>query len=204
MPGECVAVVLAAGAGERMGGPKALLELDGAPLLQRHVERALALGCAHVAAIIAPEVHALLAPALSRFAAKLSLIAAHTDSQASSLARIVQALAHAHSSSPTFLITPVDVLPCSAATFRALHAALAPQLCAATPSFAGRGGHPVLVRAELLMPYRDAALAAYPPLRDVLARAGARRREVVVEDPAVVSDLDTYAEARALGLSVPW
>jgi CTP:molybdopterin cytidylyltransferase MocA len=189
-----------------MGGPKALLELDGAPLLERHIERALGLGSTHVAAIVTPELYALFAPALERLGTRLSLIAARTDSQASSLARLVQALARADAFSPlsTFLITPVDVLPCSAATYRALHAALAPEVCAATPRFSGRGGHPVLVRAELLQAYRDPALSEYPSLREVLGRAGARRREVVVDDPAVATDVDTSAQARALGLIVPW
>jgi CTP:molybdopterin cytidylyltransferase MocA len=189
-----------------MGGPKALLELDGQPLLRRHVERALALGCAQVWAIVAPELQAALAPMLTCFAERLRLIAARTDSQAASLACVVRELERsgAFATAATFLITPVDVMPCSAPTYRALHEALVPEACAATPTFAGRGGHPVLVRAELLQIYREGTLADYPPLRAVLAGVGARRRQVAVDEPAVVSDADTFAQARALGLNVPW
>ena len=39
------AVILAAGSGRRMGGPKALLRLDGSTLLQRAVRAAREAGC---------------------------------------------------------------------------------------------------------------------------------------------------------------
>lgn len=46
------ALILAAGAGRRMGGPKALLVLDGETLLRRTVRRALEAGCAPVFAVV--------------------------------------------------------------------------------------------------------------------------------------------------------
>ncbi len=48
------AVVLAAGAGRRMGGPKALLVVDGETLLRRAARAALAAGCAPVVAVVGP------------------------------------------------------------------------------------------------------------------------------------------------------
>jgi molybdenum cofactor cytidylyltransferase len=48
------AVILAAGAGRRMGGPKALLVVDGETLLRRVVRTALAAGCAPVVAVVGP------------------------------------------------------------------------------------------------------------------------------------------------------
>jgi CTP:molybdopterin cytidylyltransferase MocA len=53
----------------------------------------------------------------------------------------------------------------------------------------GRGGHPVVTRARVLMPL--AAEASPRPLREVLAALGDRRRRVEVDDPAVRTDLDT-------------
>jgi CTP:molybdopterin cytidylyltransferase MocA len=46
------AIVLAAGAGRRMGGPKALLRVGGETLLCRAVRAALAAGCAPVLAVV--------------------------------------------------------------------------------------------------------------------------------------------------------
>lgn len=48
------AVILAAGAGRRMGGPKALLVLNGETLLHRAARTALAAGCAPVMAVVGP------------------------------------------------------------------------------------------------------------------------------------------------------
>ena len=48
------AVILAAGAGRRMGGPKALLVVDGETLLRRAARAALAAGCAPVVAVVGP------------------------------------------------------------------------------------------------------------------------------------------------------
>jgi molybdenum cofactor cytidylyltransferase len=46
------AVILAAGAGRRMGGPKALLEFEGETLLHRMVRIALSAGCPTVVAVV--------------------------------------------------------------------------------------------------------------------------------------------------------
>lgn len=46
------ALILAAGAGRRMGGPKALLLLEGETLLRRTVRLALEAGCAPVFAVV--------------------------------------------------------------------------------------------------------------------------------------------------------
>lgn len=46
------ALILAAGSGRRMGGPKALLVLDGETLLQRTVRLAQAAGCTPVIAVV--------------------------------------------------------------------------------------------------------------------------------------------------------
>lgn len=48
------AVILAAGAGRRMGGPKALLLMDGETLLRRAARVALTAGCTPVVVVVGP------------------------------------------------------------------------------------------------------------------------------------------------------
>jgi len=50
--GAPVGIVLAAGAGRRMGGPKAILEFQGMPLVARAVRTAFAGGCGRVIAVL--------------------------------------------------------------------------------------------------------------------------------------------------------
>lgn len=206
MAASCHLLILAAGAGARMGGPKALLEQRGVPLLAAHVERAFALGVRSVSAIVRPEVESVVSPHLTPHGGRLSLLAARTDSQAGSLALLVRELARAgrFGLDDPFLITPVDVLPCVEATYRALCSALDRATLAATPTFQGRGGHPVLVRGELLSPCLQGSYESSPTLRDLLHAAAARRRRVAVDDASILLDLDRPDQAAACGLRLPW
>jgi CTP:molybdopterin cytidylyltransferase MocA len=200
-------LVLAAGEGRRMGAPKALLELAGEPLIRLHVQRALGFGCARALVIVRPALTTRIETLFAHppYRERVQVISARTSSQASSLAVLVRALAHADGLNRdlTLLVTPVDTLPCSVATYRALDAAMDDHTLAATPRFAARGGHPVMLRASLLEPYLHGPLDGCPPLRDLLADAGAQRTRVDVTDPCVVADADTPADARVLGLRLP-
>ena len=202
-----IALILAAGQSRRMGVPKALLELERVPLVRLHVERALALGCARALVIVRPELEVTVAQHLAcvRAGAAVQLVSAVTHSQASSLAVLVRKLASVEQAEPEsrLLITPVDALPCTDLTFRALCAALGDLTLAVTPRFAGRGGHPVLVRSALLAGHAHGPLDAALPLRVLLEQAGSRRLRVDVEDSSVVADLDTPADAGAVGLRAP-
>ncbi|NUQ79788.1 MAG: hypothetical protein HUU21_40310, partial [Polyangiaceae bacterium] len=68
------------------------------------------------------------------------------------------------------------------------------------PRAGGRAGHPVLVRAEALEPYRS---PSPPVLRDHLRSLGPRCVEVDVDDPAVRLDLNTPADVMGLLGSPP-
>ena len=46
------AIVLGAGEGRRMGGPKALLVIDGKPLICRHVERLREVECRSIVVVV--------------------------------------------------------------------------------------------------------------------------------------------------------
>ena len=174
-----IAIVLGAGRGERMGGPKALLVIDGEPLYLRHVRRARQGGCGDVILVTNREV-ALEVPAEPG----LRIVLSDEDETSGSLARGCAALDEA----AFILITPVDAVPASTRTIEILFEAIRNGAEAATPSFEGRGGHPVLCRRDVLTPYVGAR--PYPTLRDRLTSLGEKRVRIEVTDPHVTGDLD--------------
>lgn len=169
-----------------MGGPKALVHVGGRALLERHLERLHASGCTSVTAVVRPADADVARAIARRLPFDVTLVAAATPSQAASLASAIGQLVL--EDGDVVAITPVDLLPPRPATVRALAAALASaSALAATPSFRGQGGHPALVRPEVLAPY---VRGEPPPLRDVLEALGARRVRVEVDDAAVTGDFD--------------
>jgi CTP:molybdopterin cytidylyltransferase MocA len=187
------AIVLAAGRGERMGGPKAWLLVERKPLLLLHVERARAAGCDPVVVVVSDERIASVVGGI----AGVSVAVSREPDQAGSLAVGVRALhALAAKDESAVVITPVDALPAKATTLASLFAALDGGARAATPRHAGRGGHPIACRLDVLASY--ATGASPPPLRDCLTALGGGRVRVDVEDPAVGVDLDTPADVIAL------
>jgi len=190
------AIVLGAGRGQRIGGPKALLEIDGLTLAERHVQRALLIGCRRVVLVVRPEVADVLDASACP---ALTIAVSEAPDPAGSLAVGLRARGEGDCA---LLITPVDAFPTSQETFTALVAALEAGALAATPLLnrSGRGGHPVLCRREVLTPYRT---ASPPPLRDVLHALGTARVRVPVDDPAIAVDLDTPEDFRNVANASP-
>ncbi len=184
-------IVLAAGRGVRMGGPKALLALGGVTLVERHIQRLLEVGCGRVVVIVRPDVAGLLAT-LGR--GQVSLLAAETAAPSETLAVGVRALGGLTSA----VVTPVDLLPPPAAVYGALLGALAEGASAATPTHGGRDGHPVALAGSALAPYLKSA----PILRDVL-RSLRDRRRVEVGTPSVLGDWDEPADVLAASGRAP-
>jgi len=135
------AVVLAAGGGRRMGRPKALLPLDGEPLLLWHIRAYASLGL-RVTVVIgaeAPRVRAVV-PAGVRVVENRDWAA--TDPAASAWLAL-EGLGDC-------LLSPVDLPPPRPETLAALIAATGD----AVPRFRGRDGHPV----RLAAPHRPGRL----------------------------------------------
>lgn len=204
-----IAIVLAAGKGERLGGPKALLAWrsagvspaspDGEP------ERPLAI--AHAAARLGAESGRVLIVArrpvikvlLGYLAPGVELVASDAPDElgpAGSLAVAAGRLGSAE----VVVVAPVDTLPARPQTVAALLSRLRsgdPPPLAVRPRHKGRGGHPVVLRAPALARYRE---ADPPPLRDHLRALGDRCVDEDVQDAAVLLDLDTPADVvRATG-----
>lgn len=196
-------VLLAGGKGSRMGMPKALLasgrwldeqldalgragvspvilvlghalgeQLAALPWLERHLGGPRARGGLALRAVVNPE------PARGPFS---SLQVGLSAGDAAELGAFV---------------LPIDTACPDARVFAALVGAMGPGVDAATPSFRGRGGHPVLLAAPLAC----RILAARPEGRlDRMLRAlpAGRRLRVPVQDPRVLTDLDTPTELAA-------
>lgn len=175
-----IGVVLAAGAGRRMGGPKARLVAFGAPLLEAHVRRLEQAGCRDVVVAVR-EGDERLAPH--------TVVSSAPDPAGSLRVALAAARGGEHE---LVVVTPVDALPARVHTIRALvRAARAPAL-AATPTFRRRGGHPVVVTRCALTALDDGR-----SLRDLLRALGERRVRVEVADAAVAVDLDEPADVLA-------
>ena len=197
-----LSIVLAAGDGKRLGGPKALLAWPSPsgkdrPLSIAHAEERLAAESAEVLIVT----RKAMIPALLGYVRPgihlLSSDAAADLGPAGSLAFAVSRLPEGD----LILVTPVDTQPARAETVRAMVARLEadPLLLAARPSYHGRGGHPVVLRRAALDAYKTAA----PPLRDHLAALADKVAVVEVSDPTIVLDLNTPADVMGVLRALP-
>jgi molybdenum cofactor cytidylyltransferase len=193
---ESAAIVLAAGLGRRMGGPKALLEHGGRALVARHVDAFAAL-CVRSYVVVRPELSQRVRELLC--ATHAVIVESDAATQSGSLVRALEVLA---APCATLFVTPVDLLPAASATLLSLRAALCEEHEAVTPSYRGEGGHPVLVRRRLLAPFLR--MNDPPSLRSLLEAAGKGRLRLQVDDPHVVHDFDTPRQAVDAGLTRPW
>lgn len=187
---ERFGLVLAAGSGARMGGPKAFLEVDGAPLVEQHVCRLVDAGCRLVCVVVRRDDHARALQALRDQRAAV-VIAANTTSQAESLDVGLRALELA--GDKVVVVTPVDMLPVATTTILELVAAVDGSIFAASPRYRGRGGHPIAARVDALAELGVDARGA-TPLRVRLDALGCRRARIDVDAPAVVADFDVPAD----------
>jgi nicotine blue oxidoreductase len=177
-----LSVILAAGGGRRIGGPKGLLALNGAPLLLRHVEAhrpnfsrvVVVLGADHLE-------HVAFLPA--------DVLVVHNPKWASTWpADSLRLVLQAHPSPHGALVTPVDTPPAQPQTLLRLLEARAPCVPRGPT---GMLGHPALLDAAMAAGIR--ARAPDGGLRALLQHAMA----VDVDDPWVHANFNTPADWRA-------
>lgn len=191
---DVVAVVLAAGRGRRIGGPKALLSfsIDGVrlPLAAAHARRFAF--CRRVLVVTRADIAEVLRREVVDLGAELIVSRAPDElGPAGSLSAAAGAIDGAGS----VLVTPVDCPPVSRAALDALLGAFsaAPDAVAARPLYRGRRGHPVVLGSPVWGPYRHHSR----PLRDVLREWRERVIDVPVDDPGVLADIDTPQDLAA-------
>lgn len=196
-------VLLAGGRGSRMGMPKALLA--SGRWLDEQLE---ALACAGVSRVVLVLGHALgeqlaalpwierhLGRACTRAGLSLRVVV-NPQPGRGPFSSLQVGLSAADGPALGAFVLPIDTACPEGSVFAALADAMGPGVDAATPSFRGRGGHPVLLGG----PLASRVLAASPDGRlDRMLRAlpVGRRVRVPVRDPRVLTDLDTPTELAA-------
>lgn len=180
------AIILAAGASERLGQPKALLEVEGGNLVGMLCERLLAAGCDPVIIVTRAElsVDCMLACPGYRVAVNSEPEAGRTGTLKVGL----MALAEEAGRTPrAALIAPVDRPGWTIETARRL-LELGGCVC---PVKDGRGGHPLLLDESTI----TAILAAQD---DVSLRDLASPGRIEVKDPHLHLNIDSEADLAAL------
>ncbi|MFG2059716.1 NTP transferase domain-containing protein [Micromonospora sp. NPDC048930] len=179
-------LVLAAGAGRRLGQPKALVELDGEPLIQRAVRLLHAGGCGLVHVVVGAGADQLP----PHPGAVLVVNPRWREGLAVSLRCGLASLPGHVGAAVVVLVDQPALDPVAVRRVCAAHAAGAP---VAVASYAGRAGHPVVLsRATwpLLGPYATGDRGARDFLR---ARADLVTR-VPCDGAGSPADLDTSAD----------
>lgn len=180
------AVILAAGAGTRLGGvAKALLRTGDETYLGRIARIARLAGTTRFVTVVGPPHGHAVGDAARALDLGVVVNPRPDRGMASSVALGFAAIAH-HDLDAAWL-WPVDHPGVELGTLEALAASLGPN-DVAQPRYDGRGGHPPLVSRALFA--RLAACGDLPHgARDVLAAASVAR--VAVPDRAVIRDIDT-------------
>lgn len=199
-----VTIVLAAGTGRRLGGPKALLAWPSAtarkdvPMAVAHAEARLAAESERVLVVTRKP---MMKPLLKHVRPGLDLLVSDAPDElgaAGSLAFATARLGDAE----IIVVTPVDSPPAKPETVAKLVSALTgdPAKLAARPVYKGRAGHPVALRRAGLERY---AAPDPPPLRDHLRALGEAVADVDVNDTAILVDLNTPADVMGLLRTLP-
>ncbi len=179
-------IVLAAGASQRMGRPKALLPIvvDGPSFARALCDTLAASGVAPVVLVSRAELRDALAAAVPF--ATVVVNPSPERGQLSSLLAGLDALDAPEAVLVTLVDLPLVRRDTVQAVLRAWQESGAPLV---RPEHAGRHGHPVIFGAPLLRDLRsaDAAAGAKPIVHRYLAQSVS----VVVNDEATVEDVDT-------------
>lgn len=186
------AVIVAAGAGSRLGGvAKALLAYRGKTYLETIATTGRAVGLVDAVVIAGEPFGQEVAAHARQLGLRVRVNPAPERGMASSVALGFGAIANGPAAAAW--LWPVDHPAVTAATLLQLIAALG-DADVAQPRHGGRGGHPPLIRRAL---WPQLAACGNQPggARDVLRAA--RVAAVDVDDPGVVLDIDTPADLEA-------
>ncbi|HUH03747.1 MAG TPA: nucleotidyltransferase family protein [Kofleriaceae bacterium] len=183
-----VTVVLAAGAGRRLGGVnKALLRTrTGATYLEAIAATARAAGSSHLVVVTGAPHHAEVGPAAEVLGAVVAINPAPDRGMASSVAVGFGCAAASFDRCQVALLWPVDHPAVAVDTVARL---LASPAMISVPTFAGRGGHPAAFR-RAVWPELIACEERGDGARAVVRADPGRVARLEVDDAGVVRDVD--------------
>ncbi len=185
-------VVLAAGRGRRMGGPKALMTVRGQPWWRHQAQALDAAGLMSIW-VVSPDVHAALA-APERGAPPPPTTLADPDAPMFESLRVgVRALASGASRPDALLILPVDVPLAGPETLARLVAHTRATRAAAAPSYRSAHGHPLCVHWR----WAEAILTAAGESARLDLLVASSVEYIEVDDPLVALNLNTPADLAA-------
>lgn len=193
-----VALVPAAGASSRMGSPKLLLPFGGAgSVLASYLGVLERGGVERLLVIVAAGDDGALAREAGRAGAEVATNPAPERGMLSSLWAGLDALAG--DPAEALVLGPADFPALRAGTVRDLLDTVRGGAVLAVPTVDGARGHPLVVSGELASEIRGLDLAL--GLRQLLDRHADELREVAVDDPGAILDVDdetSYRRALAL------
>ena len=182
-----VAIVPAAGKGERFGGAKLLAKIDNETLLDRTLRSLLDADIAQVIVVTAP---ASDFAAVTRLSDSRVMVIQNPDPSRGMFSSILQGLTSAIGD--PILVLPADMPFVTSATVSSVVRECLRTRRIVLPTYRGKHGHPVglpwSIHAGLLGARPDSTLKAE------LARTGLEQVELVVEDAGVLRDVDVRSD----------
>ncbi|MCG5444136.1 nucleotidyltransferase family protein [Micromonospora sp. NIE79] len=179
-------LLLAAGAGRRYGRPKALVELDGEPLVRRAIRLLRDGGC--------DPVHVVLGAGADEMPDLPGAVPVRHDRWSDGLgSSLLRGLASLPADVPATVVVLVDQPLLSPVAVRRVRAAYAGGALVAVATYAGRPGHPVLLARET-WPLLDRYAVGDRGARDLLRDRPDLVVEVPCDDVGAPLDVDTPAD----------
>ncbi|MFI6255735.1 NTP transferase domain-containing protein [Micromonospora zamorensis] len=179
-------LLLAAGAGRRYGRPKALVELDGVPLVRRGITLLRDGGCTPV--------HVVLGAGADDVPDLPGAVPVRHDGWPEGLgSSLRRGLASLPADVPAAVVVLVDQPLLSPVAVRRVRAAYAGGALVAVATYAGRPGHPVLLARET-WPLLDRYAVGDRGARDLLRDRPDLVAEVPCDDVGAPLDVDTPAD----------
>jgi molybdenum cofactor cytidylyltransferase len=185
-----VAIVPAAGRGDRFGGAKLVASVGGQAMLDRTLQSLLDADVAEIVVVMPPETE-ITAARVARLSDRRVRVAVNADPAAGMFSTVRAGLQA--TTADLIVVLPGDIPFVRPATIVRLLDACESEGRSAVPTFHGRRGHPLVFPGA----FREAILTSpvTETLSDVVKRLEPQGQlEVAVDDPGVLRDIDTRSD----------